>query len=226
MDMLAIAGSVPVIPVLTIERLADAVPLARALVRGGLPVLEITLRTESALDALKAIATEVPDAVVGAGTVLTSDQLDRAKASGAQFAVSPGCTAGLAAAAVAAKLPFLPGVQTISEAMTLVGLSFPEVLSGWRCRRSRLVEVGRSASGRGSLLPDRRNRGRQRGGLSRAFQCGLRRGLVGGSPDIGGGRRLGRGGAARRRGCPGQTTLALPAERCFKVYLGVRSASM
>lgn len=124
MDMLAIAGSVPVIPVLTIERLADAVPLARALVRGGLPVLEITLRTESALDALKAIATEVPDAVVGAGTVLTSDQLDRAKASGAQFAVSPGCTAGLAAAAVAAKLPFLPGVQTISEAMTLVDQGF------------------------------------------------------------------------------------------------------
>ena len=124
MDMLAIAGSVPVIPVLTIERLADAVPLARALVRGGLPVLEITLRTESALDALKAIATEVPDAVVGAGTVLTSDQLDRAKASGAQFAVSPGCTAGLAAAAVAAKLPFLPGVQTISEAMTLVAQGF------------------------------------------------------------------------------------------------------
>ena len=124
MDMLAIAGSVPVIPVLTIERLADAVPLARALVRGGLPVLEITLRTESALDALKAIATEVPDAVVGAGTVLTSDQLDRAKASGAQFADSPGCTAGLAAAAVAAKLPFLPGVQTISEAMTLVAQGF------------------------------------------------------------------------------------------------------
>lgn len=124
MDMLAIAGSVPVIPVLTIERLADAVPLARALVRGGLPVMEITLRTESALDALKAIATEVADAVVGAGTVLTSDQLDRAKASGAQFAVSPGCTAGLAAAAVAAKLPFLPGVQTISEAMTLVDQGF------------------------------------------------------------------------------------------------------
>ncbi len=122
--MLAIAGSVPVIPVLTIERLADAVPLARALVRGGLPVLEITLRTESALDALKAITTEVPDAVVGAGTVLTSDQLDRAKASGAQFAVSPGCTAGLAAAAVAAKLPFLPGVQTISEAMNLVDQGF------------------------------------------------------------------------------------------------------
>jgi len=122
--MLALASAAPVIPVLTIDRPADAVPLARALVRGGLPVLEITLRTEVALDALKAIAAEVPEATVGAGTVLTPGQLDRAQAAGARFAVSPGCTPALAAAAAAAKLPFLPGVQTVSEAMTLAEHGF------------------------------------------------------------------------------------------------------
>jgi len=75
-DIAAIADRAPVIPVLTIERVADAVPLARALVKGGLPVLEVTLRTPVALDALRAMAAEVPEAVVGAGTVLDAEQLD------------------------------------------------------------------------------------------------------------------------------------------------------
>ncbi|MDI1285575.1 MAG: bifunctional 4-hydroxy-2-oxoglutarate aldolase/2-dehydro-3-deoxy-phosphogluconate aldolase [Reyranella sp.] len=119
MDMSAIAALVPVIPVLTIERQADAVPLARALVRGGLRVIEITLRTGVALEALRAIANEVPDAVVGAGTVLNARQLNEAQKAGARFAVSPGCTPGLATAATASGLPFLPGVQTVSEAMVL-----------------------------------------------------------------------------------------------------------
>ena len=125
MDISAIAALAPVIPVLTIERQADAVPLARALVRGGLRVLEITLRTGVALEALRAIANEVPDAVVGAGTVLNGRQLDQARQAGARFAVSPGCTPGLATAASASGLPFLPGVQTVSEAMALAerGLS-------------------------------------------------------------------------------------------------------
>lgn len=118
-DMSAIAALAPVVPVLTIERQVDAVPLARALVRGGLRVLEITLRTEVALEALRAIARDVPDAVVGAGTVLNGQQLDQARQAGAQFAVSPGCTPALASAAMAAGLPFLPGVQTVSEAMAL-----------------------------------------------------------------------------------------------------------
>ncbi|MDP1838475.1 MAG: bifunctional 4-hydroxy-2-oxoglutarate aldolase/2-dehydro-3-deoxy-phosphogluconate aldolase [Reyranella sp.] len=117
--MAAIAALAPVVPVLTIERVADAVPLARALVRGGLRVLEITLRTGVALEALRAIACEVPDAVVGAGTVLNAQQLDQARQAGARFVVSPGCTPALVTAALASELPFLPGVQTVSEAMVL-----------------------------------------------------------------------------------------------------------
>jgi len=118
-DIAAIAARAPVIPVLTIERVADAVPLARALVNGGLPVLEVTFRTPAALEALSAMAREVPEAVVGAGTVLTEAQLRQAIAAGARFGVSPGCTPALAQAAKASGLPFLPGVQTVSEAMAL-----------------------------------------------------------------------------------------------------------
>lgn len=124
MDISAIAALAPVVPVLTIERQADAVPLARALVRGGLRVLEITLRTGVALEALRAVAAEVPDAVVGAGTVLNGRQLEQARQAGARFAVSPGCTPGLATAAAASGLPLLPGVQTVSEAMALAERGF------------------------------------------------------------------------------------------------------
>lgn len=119
MDIAAIAALTSVIPVLTIERPADAVPLARALVKGGLPVLEVTLRTAAAMAALEAIANEVPDAVVGAGTVLEAAQVEQIQRLGAKFAVSPGCTPSLAAATRTAGLPFLPGVQTVSEAMVL-----------------------------------------------------------------------------------------------------------
>jgi 2-dehydro-3-deoxyphosphogluconate aldolase/(4S)-4-hydroxy-2-oxoglutarate aldolase len=118
-DIAAITALAPVIPVLTIERAADAVPLARALVKGGLPVLEITLRTRTAMEALGAIANEVPGAVVGAGTVLEAAQVEQIQRLGAKFAVSPGCTLTLVTATKAAGLPFLPGVQTVSEAMTL-----------------------------------------------------------------------------------------------------------
>ena len=119
MDIAAIAVRAPVIPVLTIDRVADAVPLARALVKGGLPVLEVTLRTSVALDAIRAMAAEIPDAFLGAGTVLDANQVDLAKRAGARFLVSPGCTRTLAQAAVASGLPFLPGVQTVSEALAL-----------------------------------------------------------------------------------------------------------
>jgi 2-dehydro-3-deoxyphosphogluconate aldolase/(4S)-4-hydroxy-2-oxoglutarate aldolase len=119
MDIPAIAAMAPVIPVLTIGRVTDAVPLARALVKGGLPVLEITLRTRTAMAALEAIAKEVPDAVVGAGTVLEAAQVEQIQRLGARFAVSPGCTPSLVAATKACGLPFLPGVQTVSEAMLL-----------------------------------------------------------------------------------------------------------
>jgi 2-dehydro-3-deoxyphosphogluconate aldolase / (4S)-4-hydroxy-2-oxoglutarate aldolase len=123
-DIATIADRAPVIPVLTIERVADAVPLARALVKGGLPVLEVTLRTPVALDALRAMSTEVAEAILGAGTVLNAEQLDQAKRAGARFLVSPGCTQGLAEAARASGLPFLPGAQTVSEAMALSDQGF------------------------------------------------------------------------------------------------------
>jgi 2-dehydro-3-deoxyphosphogluconate aldolase / (4S)-4-hydroxy-2-oxoglutarate aldolase len=106
----------PVIPVLVIEDAAHAVPIAQALVAGGLPVLEVTLRTAAALDVIRAMKT-VPGAIVGAGTVLNEYALDDALAAGSEFIVSPGLTKGLARATEAAKVPFLPGVATPSDIM-------------------------------------------------------------------------------------------------------------
>lgn len=106
----------PVIPVLVIEDAAHAVPVAQALVRGGLPVLEVTLRTAAALDVIRAMKT-VPGAVVGAGTVLNEYALDDAMVAGSEFIVSPGLTKNLARAAEAAKVPFLPGIATPADIM-------------------------------------------------------------------------------------------------------------
>jgi len=113
----AILTKAPVLPVLSIERLDDAVPLARALVAGGLPVLEITLRSAIALEAIARIAIEVPYAIVGAGTVLTAEDLDSVAAAGAVFAISPGATTRLYAAAYAASIPWIPAIATASELM-------------------------------------------------------------------------------------------------------------
>lgn len=115
----AIVTRGPVIPVIVIDSLATAVPLARALVAGGLSVLEITLRTPVAMEALRAIASEVPEAVVGVGTVLSPAQLDDAGRAGARFAVSPGVTPTLVAAARDHAVPLLPGAATVSEVMLL-----------------------------------------------------------------------------------------------------------
>jgi 2-dehydro-3-deoxyphosphogluconate aldolase/(4S)-4-hydroxy-2-oxoglutarate aldolase len=106
----------PVIPVLVIEDVAHAVPVAEALVRGGLPVLEVTLRTAAALDVIRAMKT-VPGALVGAGTVLNEYALDDALSAGSEFIVSPGLTRELARAAEGAKVPFLPGIATPSDIM-------------------------------------------------------------------------------------------------------------
>jgi 2-dehydro-3-deoxyphosphogluconate aldolase / (4S)-4-hydroxy-2-oxoglutarate aldolase len=107
----------PVIPVIVIDRLQDAVPLAQALVAGGVRVLEVTLRTPVALAAIAAIAREVQGAIVGAGTVRSAADAQAAKNAGSVFAVSPGYTAALGAACKAAGLPLLPGVATASEVM-------------------------------------------------------------------------------------------------------------
>ena len=113
----SILARAPVVPVIAIDRLEDAVPLARALVAGGLPVLEITLRTACALEAMRVIAREVPGAIVGAGTVLTPTDLAAVTAAGASFAISPGATATLYAAAAASSIPWLPAIATASELM-------------------------------------------------------------------------------------------------------------
>jgi 2-dehydro-3-deoxyphosphogluconate aldolase/(4S)-4-hydroxy-2-oxoglutarate aldolase len=110
----------PVIPVITIEDAAQAAPLARALVAGGLPVIEITLRTDAAVEAARAIIAEVPDAVVGIGTVLTPADLERAAKLGAAFAISPGMSSELLDAAAAGDLPFAPGIQTPSDVIACV----------------------------------------------------------------------------------------------------------
>jgi 2-dehydro-3-deoxyphosphogluconate aldolase / (4S)-4-hydroxy-2-oxoglutarate aldolase len=114
-DVVALA---PVIPVVVVDNVEHAVPLAEALVRGGLPAIEVTLRTDAALGAIERIAAEVPDARVGAGTVLTPAQGRAALAAGAQFLVAPGTTAALLDGL--AEAPLLPGATTASEVMMLL----------------------------------------------------------------------------------------------------------
>ncbi|MBR0751770.1 bifunctional 4-hydroxy-2-oxoglutarate aldolase/2-dehydro-3-deoxy-phosphogluconate aldolase [Bradyrhizobium jicamae] len=116
-QMAALIRQATVIPVLTIEKLEHAVPLAKALVAGGVKTLEVTLRTAVAIDAAKAIMAEVPDAIVGIGTILNGDDLARAEALGVKFGISPGATPELLKAAAASKLPFAPGIATASELM-------------------------------------------------------------------------------------------------------------
>jgi len=119
-----IAGMAPVIPVLTVADLATAVPLARALVAGGLRVLEITLRTPVALAAIEAMRKAVPDAIVGAGTLTRAVDFAAADRAGAQFGVSPGLTADIAAASRGARFPLLPGVMTPTELMVARAAGF------------------------------------------------------------------------------------------------------
>jgi len=127
---------VPVIPVVVIDDLAHAVPVAQALVAGGLPVIELTLRTPVALDAIRAIADEVPDILIGAGTVVTPGQAKEALDAGARFLVSPGATPALLDAMAVTGLPFLPGTATVSEVLAVLeaGITemkfFPAELSG------------------------------------------------------------------------------------------------
>ncbi|MEN0088791.1 MAG: bifunctional 4-hydroxy-2-oxoglutarate aldolase/2-dehydro-3-deoxy-phosphogluconate aldolase [Pseudomonadota bacterium] len=109
----------PVIPVLTIERVEDAVPLAQALVDGGLPSIEITLRTSAALEAIRRVAAEVEGAIPGAGTVLTPKQVEECEAAGCKFLVSPGASSALLDAAASHSVSLLPGAASASEAMAL-----------------------------------------------------------------------------------------------------------
>lgn len=131
----AVMRLAPVVPVLVIEDVAHAVPVAQALVAGGLPALEVTLRTACALDVIREMK-QVPGAVVGAGTVLNPRELDAALEAGAEFIVSPGLTQDLGKAAVAAEVPFLPGTANASDIMLGLDLGltrfkfFPAEASG------------------------------------------------------------------------------------------------
>jgi 2-dehydro-3-deoxyphosphogluconate aldolase/(4S)-4-hydroxy-2-oxoglutarate aldolase len=116
-----------VIPVLTIDRLEDAVPLARALVAGGVRTLEVTLRTPVAAEAAKAMIAEVPEAIIGIGTILNGEDLARAEALGAKFGISPGATPELLKAAAVSRLPFAPGIATASELMQALAHGFDVV---------------------------------------------------------------------------------------------------
>jgi 2-dehydro-3-deoxyphosphogluconate aldolase/(4S)-4-hydroxy-2-oxoglutarate aldolase len=120
-DILALS---PVMPVIALERVADAVPLARALVKGGIRLLEVTLRTPVALECVRAIAAEVPEAVVGVGTITTPADLEASVRAGAVFGVSPGASASLLKAAAAGPLPFVPGVMTPSDVINAVESGF------------------------------------------------------------------------------------------------------
>ncbi|WP_318307452.1 bifunctional 4-hydroxy-2-oxoglutarate aldolase/2-dehydro-3-deoxy-phosphogluconate aldolase [Amycolatopsis solani] len=132
-DLLALS---PVMPVVVLDDAADAVPTARALLAGGIGVIELTLRTPAALAAIERIAAEVPDIVVGAGTVTAPEHAKQAADAGAKFLVTPGCTDAVVDACFETGLPFLPGASTVSEAMRLAerGLSalkfFPAEASG------------------------------------------------------------------------------------------------
>jgi len=126
----------PVMPVVVIDDADDAVPTARALLAGGIGVIELTLRTPAALSAIERVAAEVPDIVIGAGTVTSPGQAKQAADAGAKFLVTPGCTDAVLDACIESGLPFLPGASTVSEAMRLAerGLSalkfFPAEAAG------------------------------------------------------------------------------------------------
>lgn len=134
-DIEAIMRTAPVIPVIVVDELAYAEPLAEALVAGGLRVLEVTLRTPAALPAIAAMS-KVPGAIVGAGTVTNARELDAAMKAGSQFIVSPGLTEPLAMAAAAARIPFLPGIATAGDIMRGLDLGlthfkfFPAMAAG------------------------------------------------------------------------------------------------
>lgn len=122
-DLDTIMNLAPVIPVLVIEHVEDALPIAEALVAGGLPVLEVTLRTPAALDAIREMK-KVPGAIVGAGTVLNAAQFEAAIEAGSEFVVSPGLTDSLGKAAAGARVPLLPGVASASDIMRAIDFGF------------------------------------------------------------------------------------------------------
>ncbi len=171
---------VPVVPVVVLHDADHAVPVARALVEGGLPVIELTLRTPAALDAIEAIATHVPEILVGAGTVLTAAQAKDAQSAGAQFLVSPGTTEELAVAMQDTGLPHLPGASTVSEVLRLLELGYRELkfFPAEAAGGVAFLKALTSPVPQARVLPDGRHHGVERGGVPRPAQRRLRRRLL------------------------------------------------
>jgi 2-dehydro-3-deoxyphosphogluconate aldolase/(4S)-4-hydroxy-2-oxoglutarate aldolase len=192
----------PVIPVIVIEDLAQAVPLAKALVAGGVRVLEVTLRTPVALAAIRAMAREVPEAIVGVGTLTRPEDFTEARDAGARFGVSPGLTPALIEAARESGLPLLPGVMTPSDVIAARLAGFRE-LKLFPARQAGGIGMLQALAGPFpdvDLLPDRRDHGGNRAGVSGAAQRRLRRRVLADAQGRAGGGRLG----ARLRRWPGK----------------------
>ena len=155
MNPIDIASHGPVIPVIVIDRLADALPLAEALLAGGVKVLEVTLRTPAGLPAIQAIARQLPEAVVGVGTVLHADDARRASEACARFAVSPGYTSEVGRACQGLKLPLLPGVATASEIMAALadGFAFLKLFPAEAVGGIPLLKAWASPFGQVSFCP-------------------------------------------------------------------------
>ena len=162
MNPLDIASHGPVIPVIVIDRVEDALPLAEALLAGGVKVLEVTLRTAAGLPAIETIARNLPEAVVGVGTVLNADDARRASEAGARFAVSPGYTSEVGSACKRLDLPMLPGVATSSEIMAALadGFSFLKLFPAEAAGGIPLLKAWASPFGQVSFCPT--------GGISQA----------------------------------------------------------
>lgn len=162
MNPLDIASHGPVIPVIVIDRVEDALPLAEALLAGGVKVLEVTLRTAAALPAIEAIARDLPEALVGVGTVLNADDARRASEAGARFAVSPGYTSDVGNACKGLGLPLLPGVATSGEIMAALadGFSFLKLFPAEAAGGIPLLKAWASPFGQVSFCPT--------GGISQA----------------------------------------------------------
>ena len=155
MNPIDIASHGPVIPVIVIDRVEDALPLAEALLAGGVKVLEVTLRTAAALPAIEAIARDLPEALVGVGTVLNADDARRASEAGARFAVSPGYTSDLGNACKGLGLPLLPGVATSGEIMAALadGFSFLKLFPAEAAGGIPLLKAWASPFGQVSFCP-------------------------------------------------------------------------
>jgi hypothetical protein len=181
-DIDDVLGLAPVIPVLVIEQVEDAVPIATALVAGGLPVIEVTLRTDAALAAIASMK-DVPGAVVGAGTILSEEQANAAVNAGAEFLVSPGLTDRLARAAADFPVPLLPRnfIGFRHHARSGARLLAPEILPRRIVRRQGDAEGAERGISADPLLPDRRHNAAKRSGLAGTALRRLRRRQLAGS---------------------------------------------